>query len=76
MVRCDGVAQCSDKSDETRCDKCKEGYTRCDSGKCLHPRYNCDGNRDCPLGEDELDCDHCEDTQIFCDGFCLPAFLR
>ena len=52
--RCDGVAQCNDKSDEALCDECKEGYTRCDNGQCVHPRYKCDGNRDCPLGEDEV----------------------
>lgn len=50
---CDGVAHCSDQSDENDCQSC--GH-KCPEGYCLPSKLKCDGTPQCTDGSDELDC--------------------
>lgn len=78
---CDGVAECSDKSDEENCPECPATHYRCpDSRHCLPPTKVCDNSPDCPDASDELCCGleefvcrpenrkECIHTNYVCDG--------
>ncbi|CAJ0589239.1 unnamed protein product [Cylicocyclus nassatus] len=55
--RCNGIAECSDGTDEMNCEVCGNGLFHCaKSGECIPYDERCDGKRQCPHGEDELLC--------------------
>ncbi|RZF33897.1 hypothetical protein LSTR_LSTR009921 [Laodelphax striatellus] len=58
LSRCDGFADCRDKSDETRalCNemRCPQFSFRCAYGACIDTDRKCDGASDCVDGSDEL----------------------
>ncbi|XP_033636923.1 low-density lipoprotein receptor-related protein 1-like [Asterias rubens] len=86
---CDGVAECSDNSDEdpARCNAettespCSgELMFACNSGMCVLKAFVCDDSEDCDDGSDEVGCDvepvnPCGDRQFNCqsEGKCIPS---
>lgn len=54
---CDGIADCPDLSDETKCSYCPADSLYCGRGRACVPKASrCDGKLDCPDGSDERDC--------------------
>ncbi|KAK2167463.1 hypothetical protein LSH36_27g01051 [Paralvinella palmiformis] len=61
--KCDGIAQCMDKSDEDLC-PCMVGEFRCSNGfniynrvsRCIALKHRCDGTPDCSDSSDEVNC--------------------
>jgi hypothetical protein len=78
---CDGMAECTDASDEENCPVCSHPNYKC-PGKnvCLNPAKICDGYDDCPDQSDESCCrpqdflcqpenrKHCISRSHICDG--------
>ena len=52
-MKCDGVAQCPNLSDEENC--CLDGHI-CSDGSCIPFWKLCDGEFDCTDGSDEHSC--------------------
>ncbi|KAG7242399.1 hypothetical protein INR49_023264 [Caranx melampygus] len=52
-LRCNGLNNCLDNSDEEDCGQCGESSTRCPDGTCLSPEEKCDGQVHCSDGSDE-----------------------
>jgi len=50
-IRCDGLQDCSDGSDEIDC-----ATFSCQNGDKILVRYRCNGNQDCSDGSDEAGC--------------------
>eukprot|EP00058_Branchiostoma_floridae_P020372 XP_002605862.1 hypothetical protein BRAFLDRAFT_90819 [Branchiostoma floridae] len=70
---CDGVDDCDDASDESRCE-CTSAEFQCENNlRCVKPSQVCDGNDDCEDATDEL---LCNTTTVFhpfyCDGRSVP----
>ncbi|KAK0146058.1 Low-density lipoprotein receptor-related protein 2 [Merluccius polli] len=58
--RCDGIADCVDKTDEANCTDpgvtCSPRAFTCDNKHCILSSWRCDGNDDCGDGSDEAAC--------------------
>ncbi|RWS31434.1 hypothetical protein B4U80_01714 [Leptotrombidium deliense] len=60
-LRCDGNAECNDKSDELDCPVCAPPRYKCPrSSLCIEPSALCNGVVDCPDSSDEHCCDRYE----------------
>lgn len=76
IVTCDGIAHCSDKSDEavnfcaTR--KCpEEVYFQCRNLRCIFKGETCNGELNCEDGSDEENCS-CKNNEFRCkSGECI-----
>ncbi|XP_054608681.1 atrial natriuretic peptide-converting enzyme isoform X5 [Dunckerocampus dactyliophorus] len=68
--RCDGLADCDDRSDEDHCTGCSErALWECPgSATCIKTSMICDGFPDCPLLADEANCSMCGDNEMACNN--------
>eukprot|EP00116_Pleurobrachia_bachei_P002606 sb/3462868/ len=81
--RCDGFADCEDRSDESGCHSyhCPASQFKCNiDAQCIPRVLQCDGYADCNDGSDELVCDQrlCGEDEFYCPGTrtCIPAAWR
>ncbi|XP_062513500.1 SCO-spondin-like [Corticium candelabrum] len=73
---CDGIADCTDGSDETNCDCVTDKFV-CDNGERILLTARCDGMTDCGDGSDETTCSCSTSEEFTCaDGSCTNATWR
>eukprot|EP00094_Tigriopus_californicus_P007836 TCALIF_07546-PA protein Name:"Similar to Hspg2 Basement membrane-specific heparan sulfate proteoglycan core protein (Mus musculus)" AED:0.27 eAED:0.27 QI:67/0.56/0.38/1/0.8/0.76/26/0/2378 len=78
-LRCNGVTNCRDLSDEVGCQSCQSDQFQCpDAAICIPITGLCDGIKECPDGADERDClKECRQTEYQCnDGACIRLDQR
>ncbi|XP_061664988.1 atrial natriuretic peptide-converting enzyme isoform X2 [Syngnathoides biaculeatus] len=69
IKRCDGLADCDDRSDEDGCGCAERALWECPgSGVCIKTGMICDGFPDCPLNADEVNCSACGDNELSCNN--------
>ncbi|XP_064194517.1 low-density lipoprotein receptor-related protein 8-like isoform X1 [Anguilla rostrata] len=78
--KCDGDADCKDKSDEANCPllTCRPDEFQCGDGSCIHGTKQCNKVYDCPDNSDEAGCvntTRCEGPLRFMckNGECIEA---
>ena len=82
MWRCDGIAECEDRSDERNCLSCRHSTDQflCrNDALCFLSDKRCDGHSDCVDGSDESSCPPCsaDDDLVECpsERRCISAEL-
>ncbi|XP_054623632.1 suppressor of tumorigenicity 14 protein homolog isoform X2 [Dunckerocampus dactyliophorus] len=74
-LRCDGMDDCKDASDEDDC-TCEASHMRCENGRCKAKFWACDGVDDCGDNSDESNCGACTSSEFRCrNGPCVPSAM-
>nr|XP_006819435.1 PREDICTED: low-density lipoprotein receptor-related protein 2-like [Saccoglossus kowalevskii] len=66
VLRCDGVNNCNDDSDEVGCQACLSTQFQCSNGHCIPSGFRCNGINNCNDDSDEVGCQGCTMDQFKC----------